>query len=629
MIYKMNLTDSVDSMTFELLEVPIQDNDIEGAVDNILINGNVFTDYLWLKKKYVQKWSIMCPDEYNQLRGFYTRQWENAEVPTYKLFVGENRSEILTASGNPISLTNSTDYDAPILDFEMKGNATQNGTPTPDAPVPVITTTGENVVQITGKNLCYKTELQDTSNIRFYMHKPSGSSFTLSATINVATANNSLYLRVDGVDYGVAGTLSGDANTRQSRTLTPNPTQLEAILNGSEIYLLFYKNNAGFTLPTDAQIENSDSATTYEPYQGQEYEVNLGKNLVEITDGTFTSSGINSTFSNGLINMSGTVNASWGFNIKGGNNALPEELPIGKYVFSINQVLPFNISFNIKDKDGTSIGSATITAGNKSATITTASPIVYYTLWSNAPINTSVNITGLSIQFEKGSTATTYSPYFTPIELCKIGTYQDYIYKSGDDWYVHKETGKVVLDGSENWNALGSNQCYRTSVADAIQISSVSNLSPVISNNYSSETPYDVYYGNVNYGVSLDNTGSYIRIRNKDCADNTAFKTWLASNPTAVYYALATATDTKITNSALVAQLDAIVSAYLPRGAVNISLTGTGAQGSMVLDYELIISKETIIKGTTTVRLTLTDGGVINPCGCRQNIQLEMRETAQ
>ena len=50
------------------------------------------------------------------------------------------------------------------------------------------------------------------------------------------------------------------------------------------------------------------------------------------------------------------------------------------------------------------------------------------------------------IQREEGSSATTYeSP--NPLKLCKIGDYQDYIYKSGDDWYVHKAIQKVLVDG--------------------------------------------------------------------------------------------------------------------------------------------------------------------------------------
>lgn len=64
-----------------------------------------------------------------------------------------------------------------------------------------------------------------------------------------------------------------------------------------------------------------------------------------------------------------------------------------------------------------------------------------------------------NIQIESNSTATTYEPHqgkefpldLGSIELCKIGDYQDYFYKSGSKWYLHKEIEKVVLDGSEEW----------------------------------------------------------------------------------------------------------------------------------------------------------------------------------
>ena len=36
------------------------------------------------------------------------------------------------------------------------------------------------------------------------------------------------------------------------------------------------------------------------------------------------------------------------------------------------------------------------------------------------------------------------------IELCKIGDYQDYFYKSGSKWYLHKETLKIIIPSSVN-----------------------------------------------------------------------------------------------------------------------------------------------------------------------------------
>lgn len=90
MIYQMTLTDSSDTMTFSLLEVPIVDKDVEGAVDNTTLDGNVFTDYLYLKKQWTQKWAIMNGTDYTRLRGFYTRQFTTATPATYTLFYVEN-----------------------------------------------------------------------------------------------------------------------------------------------------------------------------------------------------------------------------------------------------------------------------------------------------------------------------------------------------------------------------------------------------------------------------------------------------------------------------------------------------------------------------------------------------------
>ena len=48
-----------------------------------------------------------------------------------------------------------------------------------------------------------------------------------------------------------------------------------------------------------------------------------------------------------------------------------------------------------------------------------------------------------TIQIEVGSTASSYVAYITPIELCRIGTAQDKIYKEDEDWKIHREIGHI------------------------------------------------------------------------------------------------------------------------------------------------------------------------------------------
>lgn len=82
MAYTLTIKDSEDEMSFSLLEVPITDTDTLGASDNTTIDGNVYTDYLYLKKTYSQTFSWLTADDYRKLRGFYTRQYSNAKYPT-------------------------------------------------------------------------------------------------------------------------------------------------------------------------------------------------------------------------------------------------------------------------------------------------------------------------------------------------------------------------------------------------------------------------------------------------------------------------------------------------------------------------------------------------------------------
>lgn len=61
-------------------------------------------------------------------------------------------------------------------------------------------------------------------------------------------------------------------------------------------------------------------------------------------------------------------------------------------------------------------------------------------LFYSGVTQTSVNdyVDYINLMIEKGSVATSYSPYFTTIELCKIGSYKDEIRKSKGKIYLIK-----------------------------------------------------------------------------------------------------------------------------------------------------------------------------------------------
>lgn len=817
MIYKMELSDSVDTMVFDLLEVPIVDKDITGIAENTTIDGNVFNDYLWLKKQYVQKWSIMCQDEYDRLRGFWTRQFGDAEVPFYRLFYGENVYEdknFLTSDGFT-QIMNPTERTAPLSLTHLYGNAEQktisgknladlvpitldkieyyndatvemvndssegsvlhivatgayptarytlpqrlesggyysmtvkyrssytgtgsiyqrsmwfapnwsgngwdtlgsyanskdetgavnskmpqsttwktatwrfyveptqyssqsssyakflfslgNGlvtatqakevwvasvmlckitqaqydattyadsdfqeycggipSPNPDYPQNVKTVSGAQTVKITGKNLCTNAVVDDGNHVSFYcdIGTIKNNTLTLTAILDKATTSNSVYAFVDGINIGVRiGGFTGTAGGTGQATLDLSGIS-SYLENGQILRVQIYKSSAGFTSVSDAMIVNGSTPEPFEPYQAQSQEINLGKNLFDISK--VLNNGNNTLINNG----DGTLTVK-GLAVQGGSpNTLADYCPTLKE----GDVATFNATSTSTVGYIYLYGANTAWNYGTSKTITSAMLESHVAWYGTSGGEDTIS----NIQLELGTQPTPYSAYKTPIELAKIGNYQDYIWNDGGTWKIHKEVGKVMFDGSESgWGKSGmatSNHFYYNP-ATALNVVEPANTAKgfTFSDNFCSVSLNDVFNSKTIYGVCLYNQSPQIRVAVPESVASTAnaFTTWLASHPTTVYYAQATPTDTEITDSELIEQLNHIYSLY--QGQNNLWLIpNAGAQGEIDGTYRLIYDEETDIIPKTPVVLTLTDGGVINPCGCRQNIQLIMRET--
>lgn len=167
-------------------------------------------------------------------------------------------------------------------------------------------------------------------------------------------------------------------------------------------------------------------------------------------------------------------------------------------------------------------------------------------------------------------TSTEYFPYYN-YELCKIGDYQDRIYKENDKWYVEKKIGKVVLNGTENWNVNKTgtvNWFYQLQNA-------VSNF------NYDSD--HSTYLSNIGIKGNVGNTtttqgvyilsngGLRVRYGTEDTVAN--WKSFLTTTNMELYYPLLTPTTTEITETTLLSQLNALKNATLISGTNEITQT--------------------------------------------------------
>lgn len=383
------------------------------------------------------------------------------------------------------------------------------------------------------------------------------------------------------------------------------------------------------TTYTNIQLEKSSTPTSFEPYvggtaspnpdypqevqtvtgrqavtisdggsQSQEFEINLGKNLL---DKSSASASLEGYFNNVNVSLNAGTRMAYIPCLQNTTYTV-SKIKSKRFAVATTTVVPdagVAVSGFISDNFGTSI------------TITTDSSAKYLCVFYY--LSTSDTLTPQEIldtlQIEKGSTATTYAPYFTPIELCKIGTYQDKIYKSGEDWYVHKEINKVVFNGSEAWGVASTNPNMYY-LANAVSPAIVEYPS-----GYSNYFTVVTRYPNQHLGeLAIRGANKTdLMIRYDSMADVTALTTWFGTHNTYLYYPLATPTDTQITNSALIAQLNALYN-MLPEGVADVVVTGD-LPGSLTIKYYQ--------QGTGTYTAPIVGGAEIDGGDNEQVVELD------
>lgn len=380
------------------------------------------------------------------------------------------------------------------------------------------------------------------------------------------------------------------------------PTTVSNASGTAKAIRLYIASGRKFTNYTiKIQLEKGSSATSYEPYVGGTPAPNpdspqpisvvtgenvvkvVGKNVVPFTNQDFTLNSVRYKVVDGNLTLDGTSTGETSNQNARFKTNFNFWLDAGTYTLSYGGGTT-GMSMRIRNYDDNTTISNNLHQSNLSDTFTLNARThvylgfyVYQASFSNKALN---------IQLELGSTATDYEPYqgqefpidLGSIELAKVGTYQDRIYKDGEKWYVEKQIGKVVLDGSESWQTLESQNTENTFYSATGAIDSTIDRTDagraILCDNYTSITNL---WGGDDVGVQAfpkQSTGLRLRFRTANSTLSTVdidgFKTWLSTHPTTVYYALATPTTTEITNQTLIDQLEALASATLGYGVNNI-----------------------------------------------------------
>jgi len=478
----------------------------------------------------------------------------------------------ITGEGTELSLDNTKQASMKIV---YKGNTSQEGTPTPSSPIPVNVVSGDNTIDICGKNL-------------------------LNLTMDNKTTSNITLTKNDDNSYKINGTSTGLVlfSSSGTQTLTANTTYTLGISNGNNNVQLSLRTPNGatqyvktegtatyatFTPTTDVEVKlyvripsgatvnetiypmvvKGSTIGDYEPYIGKSYPIYLGvENIINIADGTASLNGMTLTKQNGIMTFNGTNTTQFQGQYISMNYTCTEPMTFG---LNNESALNNNIQFFCSYKPSGSSSNSYINI-NGGKTFATGDTINQFYIIVSA--NTTVSNYVIKPQLEKGTKANHFTPYgTTPIELCKIGTYQDYIYKDNGSWYLHKEIGKVVLDGSRNWIKSGNTNIDRFVLSGYVDYGDTNCFSNYFDNGVYSDTNYTKNQIFLNtYSSTKRIIINYSTIGTTTLAQ---FKTWLSTHNTIVYYPLATPINTLIENTTLIEQLEESKLSYISQ--TNIS----------------------------------------------------------
>lgn len=183
------------------------------------------------------------------------------------------RQNVLTGSevGNPLSVDDA--FPAPLCALTVYGRSTQDGTPTPDAPVPIVSAgeSGSVAVKVTGKNL---------------LHLPDGSKTFRGITITAkdglisisGTASETGYAVLDIPPFITPGVLILSSSIKQPVAALVSQTWAAILFQNTATKMSDAATRLVFTVEqgqtyaltgVKLQLELGTTATAYSPYREQ------------------------------------------------------------------------------------------------------------------------------------------------------------------------------------------------------------------------------------------------------------------------------------------------------------------------------------------------------------------------
>ena len=488
-----------------------------------------------------------------------------------------------SASGNPISIADAV--EAPLKSLEIQGNTTQqtytgkNKLEPFHSSSPVVLNGITCTYNATDQTLTFNgTATSDNTGFYFATNNVAITGNTTRLTTYYVSGSHSGYCKIRFFNSSYGGNIVDLANLSSSTPILSQLSNETYTLDATKASIRFDTGATANNFKIKIMVADSHD-TTYEPYVGgvpapnpdypQAVNVVTGENVVKICGKNLYDGEISAT------NQRLSTSTGGGYSVQGWD--------ISSYV-SVQPNTTYTI--NTQDRifcdeyaiDKTFIKGTAQTYGLTDPITITTTSTTRFIRFDFPTGNASVSM------LELGSTATAYEPYqgqsypisLGSIELCKIGDYQDSIYKSGGKWYVHKEVGKADL---ANYNYTVASTILRRTTA-------IPNMKYVSSNTQVGSAVAEKYIIHQGQGMSAASLAGYMAVDVSMFAVNVGTSDTSVTPTGLLYYALATSTDTEITNATLIAQLEAILAGGTQAGANTITLTpSAGATGTLEVEY--------------------------------------------
>ena len=312
--------------------------------------------------------------------------------------------------------------------------------PNPSYPYPIHEISGDNEINVCGKNLfdgVLETGIYDGT--------------TGQPVANSSYMRSKNYIAVDELtDYSITSidisnvniavyeyTADYSFNLSTNKIIYAGNTLLTT--NSGTKFIKFRPMVENNNLSSRFMLNKGGTSATYEPYNGDTYELDLGvENFLPYTNQDFTLNGVRYYAQNGNLYLDGTSSGETQRTNSNFKDNFSFYLNAGTYILKQNKLDSGNANYFVKYlskyNDDTSLGFVNNTTTSATITITERTQVylgfyVYQKTFSNETFN---------LQLEEGTKANSYSPYGqTPIKMRGIGTYED---------YFTKNTGKNLVE---------------------------------------------------------------------------------------------------------------------------------------------------------------------------------------